>query len=228
MRKRIPYWKSLMNQIQNHDLAHKNMNDRTQQIETLIKLIELNNDDTWLDTFRSLRNGGYLPGGGAGSLNDWGPYYSGLIESVWYGKLYDILRYLFDNNLPTNKIVDFGPIKLRHLIQIIRCLKCDGKYQHPSSFENHVALDFYKRHLSDIIANKRLINILLPRKSFENEAAIEYRTWLENQYEENNIKIYDFVAAKYVCPHCRKNDFETAHDLYRISEDDGLKLVKQN
>ncbi len=206
----------------------KLVNDRTQQIKTLIKLIELNNDDTWLETFRSLRTGGYLPGGGAGSLNDWGPYYSGLIESVWYGKLYDILRYLFDNNLPTNKIVDFKIIKCRNNIQIIRCLNCNESYQHPSSFESHIALDFYERSLSEFAANGQLIDILMPRKSFESEVAIEYRNQLNNQYAAKNIKIYDFVAAKYVCPHCRKNDFETAHDLYRISEDDGLKLVKQN
>jgi hypothetical protein len=200
------------------------MNDRTQQIETLIKLIELNEDDTWLETFRSLRTGGYLPGGGAGSLNDWGPIYSGKFEAVWYGKLYDILRYLFDGELTSEGLCDFNPIKFRNNIQIIRCLDCNGSYQHPSVFESHIALDFYEQNLPVFTANERLIEILTPQKSFESEAVFEYRTSLERQYQPKNIKIYDFVLANYVCPHCGKISFEIAHDLYLISEIELFRL----
>lgn len=210
----------------------KTLTYQDQYIETLIKLIEANLDDTWLETFRSLRTGGYLPGGGAGSLNDWGPFYSDRIQGVWYGNLYDILRFLYDGNIDANCINAYKPIKHRNNMQIIRCLHCGGSYQHPSPFEAHFALDFYSRCLPQFVDNGKLTEILTPSESFENKNVIEYRNWLINRYEIKNIKIYNFVSAKYVCPHCENTDFETAHDLYKISHSDlgekRFQFIKQN
>ncbi len=199
------------------------MDERNQLIETLIKLVELNNDPTWLDDFLSLRTGGYLPGGGAGSLNDWGPYYSEFPLSVWYSKLYQILRHLFDDNLSADELANYEPVKNRNNTRVIRCLNCSGSYQHPSIFENNIALDFYSRNLPGFIKRGQLVEILMPENSFSNPQTNEYRPWLKSQYQLQNIVIYDFVAAKYACPHCEKANCETAHDLYEITP--GKKLV---
>ena len=80
------------------------MNNKEQYINPLIRLIEINEDKSWLECFIGLKTGGYLPGGGAGSLNDGGPSYSDKFKSSWYSNLYDLLRYLFDNNLPAEQI----------------------------------------------------------------------------------------------------------------------------
>jgi hypothetical protein len=208
------------------------MDDRTQQIETLIALVELNLDDTWLSEFRSLRNGGYLPGGGAGSLNDWGPYYAGEIHSTWYSNLYNILRYLFDNNLPLNQLDDCKLVKFRNNIQIIRCLYCDKSYQHPSRFESHISLDFYQKYLPVFAEKQRLPEILDAQESFERKSVLEYRNWLAAEYEIYGILVYDFVSAKYVCPHCAKAHMETEHDFYRIFAHLGTQkkfsIIKRN
>lgn len=208
------------------------MNLRSQYIETLIKLIETNQDKSWLQAFLSLRSGGYLPSGGAGSLNDWGPTYKDKIINVWYSQLYNITRYLFDNNLIPAQIDTFKPIKFRNSIRIIRCLNCGKNYQHPDVFESHIALDFYKNSFLPFANRNELIEILNPVKSFASNEIIEYRKWLSVQYDMQNIKIYDFVTAKYICPHCNKDHSETEHDLYKIisiqSGEKIFKLIKQN
>lgn len=208
------------------------MTSRQQYIETLIKLVELNEDDTWNETFRKLRTGGYLPGGGAGSLNDWGPVFSGKYRSVWYSRLYEILRFLFDNDFAATSLAEFPGIKTRHNFRIIRCLKCGGRYQHPAAFEASVALECYSGLVPGFVEEARLVEILEGSNSFDGSAAAEYREWLKTQYKNLGIRIYDFVAAKYECPHCSNRDFGTEHDLFQLSEESpgnrqfGLK--KQN
>lgn len=207
------------------------MNNRTQYIEPLIQLIEINEDKTWLPYFLALRSGGSLPGGGAGSLNDWGPYYRGRIASTWYSKLYDILRHLFDNNLSAENIDAYKLIQLKNNIQIIRCLNCNKSYQHPSSFEAHIALDFYQKNFEQLADNQLLLNLFIPEMTYQSPKTSEYRSWLTGQYELKNIKIYDFVTAKYICPHCNQEHASTEHDLYRIQDEEGLltfQLQKQN
>ncbi len=208
------------------------MDDKTQQIEALIKLIELNLDKTWLSEFRSLRDGGYLPGGGAGSLNDWGPSFRGELQHAWYSNLYEILRYLFDNALGSDKIDECNSVKFRNNIQIIRCLSCDKNYQHPTRFESHIALDFYQNHVAEFSERRLLVEILLANRSFESEKVIDYRNWLLDQYEINETKVFNFVEAKYVCPHCETADFKTEHDLYKISSQGSgskrFELFKKN
>ncbi len=194
------------------------MDDRTQYIETLIKLVEANQDKTWLPEFLSLREGGHLPGGGAGSLNDWGPVFSDEIAGVWYTDLYELLRFLFDNDFASSRLGECKKVQFRNNIQIIRCLNCGKSYQHPTRFESNVALNFFRDNLPKFAAERRLPEILNGESSIENREADEYRNWLAAQYKLNNIKIYDFVSAEYICPHCGTAEFETEHDLYRIEQ----------
>ena len=192
------------------------MDNKEQYIKPLIKVIELNEDKSWLDAFLGLRTGGYLPGGGAGSLNDWGPSYLDKIKSSWYCNLYDILRQLFDDNLPAEQSKELKLIKFRNNIRVIRCLNCNKSYQHPSAFESYIALDFYYKNFIGLAENKFLLNLFIPELTYENQKTKDFRSWLFKQYEANNIKIYDFVNNKYICPHCGKAHGETEHDLYFI------------
>jgi len=203
------------------------MDNKLQYIEPLIRLIELNEDKTWLDDFIDLRKGGYLPGGGAGSLNDWGPYYSDKIKSSWYSNLYYILRHLFDNNLPAKQIYDVKLIKFKNNIRVIRCLNCNKSYQHPSVFESYIALDFYNSNFTQLAENKLLMNLFIPELTYENQKTKEFRNWLSVQYEINKIEIYDFVNNNYICPHCSKTDGETEHDLYLIIDLEADKKLLQ-
>jgi len=203
------------------------MDNKLQYIEPLIRLIELNEDKTWLDAFIDLRSGGYLPGGGAGSLNDWGPYYSDKIISSWYSNLYNILRHLFDNNLPAEQINEVKVIKFKNNIRVIRCLNCNKSYQHPSVFESYIALDFYNNNFAQLAENKLLLNLFIPELTYENQKTKEFRSWLSGQYEINKIKIYDFVNNNYICPHCSKADGETEHDLYLITDLEADKKLLQ-
>jgi len=190
------------------------MNNKEQYINPLIRLIEINEDKSWLECFIGLKTGGYLPGGGAGSLNDWGPSYSDKFKSSWYSNLYDLLRYLFDNNLPAEQIKEFKLVKFKNNIRVIRCLSCNKSYQHPSVFESHIALEFYFNNFTSLSENKLLLNLFVPELTYEKQKTIEFSNWLTEQYEINNIKIYDFVNNKYICPHCGKDHSETEHDLY--------------
>lgn len=195
------------------------MDNKEQYIEPLIRIIELNEDKSWLDAFLGLRTGGYLPGGGAGSLNDWGPSYSDKIKNSWYSNLYNILRQLFDNNLPAEQINELKLIKFKNNIRVIRCLNCNKSYQHPSVFESYIALDFYHRNFTQLAEKKLLLNLFNPELTFDNKKTKEFRNWLSRQYEFNNIKIYNFVNNKYICPHCSKDHGETEHDLYLIKDE---------
>ncbi|WP_088656323.1 hypothetical protein [Geofilum rhodophaeum] len=194
------------------------MMDKTQYIETLIKLVELNSDETWTLTFKNLRNGGYLPGGGAGSLNDWGPSYTDKLQHDWYSHFYRIMRYLYDKNLRPESLKDFKSIANSHKIQVLRCVDCNGRYQHPSVFESHIALDFYTKRTADYYNKGQLIKILEPIESYGSPTINFYRDWLNGEYKRLGIEIYDFVRAKYVCPHCGRQHSETQHDLYKIEK----------
>lgn len=194
------------------------MNHKEPYIEPLIRLIELNADKSWLDAFLALRTGGYLPGGGAGSLNDWGPAYSDPIEHSWYANLYDLLRHLFDNNLSPEKIDEYKPIKFNYNLKIIRCLNCNKSYQHPSIFQAHLALAFYRSTFCDLAERNQLLNLFIPEKTYQSSEASAYQQWLTEQYEINNIKIYNFVSNGYICPHCGQSHAATEHDLYVVQE----------
>ena len=195
------------------------MDNKEQYIEPLIRLVEMNEDKSWLDAFLNLRSEGYLPGGGAGSLNDWGPSYSNNIKSSWYSNLYKILRKLFDNNIPAEQFNELKLIKFRNNIRVIRCINCNKSYQHPSVFESCIALDFYHKNFTQLAKNKLLLNLFIPELTYENQKTKEFRNWLSGQYEANNIKIYDFVNNKYICPHCGKDHGETEHDLYILKDE---------
>jgi hypothetical protein len=207
-------------------------NVRHQYFELLIKLIQANLDQSWLSYFLRLRGGGKLPGGGAGSLNDWGPSYGDFMTQVWYGKIYEVTKYLFHQDLEPNQVNTHQSIKFRDNIRIIRCLNCNKSYQHPSSFESHFALDFVGHHFAMFTDSGRLIEILDPSQTFSSNGVIEYRSWLLNEYLNNDIKVYDFVLENYVCPYCGKQNSDFEHDLYKITKspsgDKVFKRLKQN
>jgi hypothetical protein len=194
------------------------MIDKLQYIETLIKLIELNNDQTWTPTFRNLWTGGYLPGGGAGSLNDWGPSYTDNFQHIWYSDFYGIMRYLYDDQLRPESIAYYKPIKHNDKFRILRCVDCNGRYQHPSRFESHVAMKFYRENLVNFYNANKLIEILNPLESYECSSIKLFRDWLKSEYDRLGIKIYDFVRAEYICPHCGRQRSDTEHDLYKIEK----------
>lgn len=201
-------------------------------IETLIKLIELNSDHEWLEYFRNLRTGGSLPGGGAGSLNDWEPSYNETKTDAWYGQLYDIIRVLFDNNAIPDQIDQLTKSDDKNQIRVIRCLRCEQSYQHPGIFEQHLATRYYHNNLVFFAKGHRLTDILKPELSFNSKPVLEYRKWLLEQYAMHHITVYDFVFAGYICPHCNYVDPETKHDIYHIvstnSEDIKVRIERTN
>jgi hypothetical protein len=201
------------------------MDNKEQYIEPLIKVIEQNEDKSWLRYFLDLRVGGYLPGGGAGSLNDWSPSYLNEIKHSWYSNLYKILRHLYDNNLQANHINEIREVKLSNYIQVIRCLICNKSYQHPSVFESHIALNYFYKNFIELAEKKLLLNLFIPELTYENQESIDYRSWLIKQYETNNIKIYDFVSNKYICPHCCKEHGKTEQDNYFI-KNEGIEKME--
>ena len=194
------------------------MDYRTQYIETLIKLIELNTVQDWTSYFIGLRSGGSLPGGGAGSLNDWGSSYTDDFQDDWYSRLYRILRFLFDDGLTPARILDYKPVENNNRIQILRCLNCHGRYQHPSVFESHIAIDFYKNQFLQFCKSNKLVDILSAKESYESEPVILYRKWLKDEYDKLDIKIYNFVKSGYVCPYCNSKNCETEHDLFKLKK----------
>lgn len=205
---------------------------RNQYIETLIKLVEQNNDTVWTATFLLLRQGHPLPGGGAGSLNDWGPTYTNHFENAWYTKLYAILRFLHDQDLRPESILDYKFVKSRDKFGIIRCLMCDKSYQHPDVFESQVAYDYYATNFVQYAESGRLTSILRSENSYASAMATEFRNWLEHEYALHEIKIYDFVKNKYVCPHCGRSKAAFEHDCYICDLDTAghrrLSLHKRN
>jgi phage FluMu protein Com len=202
---------------------------RSQYVETLIDLIKKNIDHTWLPYFLKIREGGYLPGGGAGSLNDWGPMYGDLKPQVWYTVLYDILRYLFDNDLTPEYLNNSPWIKAKDKIQVIRCLNCNKSYQHPHVFEYYFANDFYAKNFQTFIDGGSLQTILDEHLSFNTPAVDDIRSWLLAEYKQNDIKVFDFISAHYRCPHCKKVRADTEHDLYKAdSSVRTFTLIKQN
>lgn len=203
---------------------------RTQYIETLIRLVELNNDDYWMDAFLKLRSGGYLPGGGAGSLNDWGPSYSGVKADAWFTTLYDIMRYLFDNDRPPEQILNIKAVQNHFKIRVIRCCACNRGYQHPSRLEAQLAVKFYRDSLPGFVREGNLLDILKPSLSFNSDTVLHYRDWLLKQYAGCGITVYDFLFANYICPHCNTIKPATEHDVYTIAKNTRgeWQLVKED
>lgn len=195
------------------------MMDREQYVETLIKLIELNRDQSWTSTFRGLRKGGSLPGGGQGSLNDWGPSYIDEFRDVWYRDLYEILRFLFDDKLSPESLRDDKRLANNDKLHILRCAYCNGRYQHPSIFESHIAKKFYNERFAEFYNSKKLVDILIPSLSYESPSIKLYRDGMKKEYQRLGIKIYDFVRGKYICGHCSLRDSGSHFsDLYMVEK----------
>lgn len=200
-------------------------------IEPLIQLIELNSDPAWLNTFYDLRKGFGLPGGGAGSLNDWGPSYRHPVEQNWYTHLYQMLRYLYDRDLPPEALDKFKTIEFRSNVRVLRCVGCQQRYQHPALFETPLALGFYANQIPFFQQSGILVEITRPEKTFFAPMTEAWRTWLVEQYKQNQIVSFDFVAAGHRCPNC-KQQAQTEHDLFFVRFPADLpaqfQLVKSN
>ncbi|EHQ26377.1 hypothetical protein Mucpa_2244 [Mucilaginibacter paludis DSM 18603] len=192
---------------------------KNQYIETLIKMIELNNDHYWLDAFLNLRRGGMLPGGGAGSLNDWGPSYSGIKADAWYGRLYTILRELFDQEQLPEYLAEPSRLVKANQTQVIRCLTCQKSHQHPAIFEAFLAVKFYNKVLPTFTTGNKLSDILKPELSFNSPDVLNYRSALLKAYAGCGITVYDFLFGDYICPHCNDLKPETVHDRYQVEND---------
>lgn len=186
--------------------------------ETLIWLIDKNDDDQWTEDFHNLRNGGSLAWGGAGSVNDWGPSYSDFYEDCWYGDLYDIIFEVFRASAGPDDVLKNVHLRDCNKSEIIRCLACRKSYQHPAIFESLIANLYYAKYLVGMIGANNLMMLVRPEYSYRSEEAVGLRNWLKGEYDKHNIKIYDFVTGKYVCPHCGAKDFKTEHDQYLIGD----------
>ena len=194
------------------------MQFRETYIEILIQLIELNEDKTWLSYFHNLRNGGYLPGGGAGSLNDWGPHYADETQDIWYTNLYTLIRFLYDNNYMPAKIDELNLVKENNQLTIIQCVNCTNRYQHPSIFESHIAIHFYHSFFINSTNELNYSALFLPKTTFNHPKVNEYRDQLNSQYELHKIKIYDFIKGQYSCPYCHILSGEINHLHYTIDK----------
>lgn len=207
------------------------MDLKTQYRETLIKLIELNVDHYWLQCFYDMRNGNLLPGGGAGSLNDWGPSYSNKFENIWFNLLYNIVRYLDDFQYIPFEIKKYADIKYRNNLAILRCKTCNQKYIHPDIFERYVALNFYSENIINLTEKGNLLEILRPINSYFSKDAINFRTKLKEEFIKNKINIYNFIENKYLCSGCGNESIYTESDLFIIIQNKSslsIGLKKQN
>lgn len=194
--------------------------------ELLIQLIEANDDKTWLKTFLNLRKGAPLPGGGAGSLEDWGPHYENAFQDVWYEDLYNLVKTMYKTQATPDYIFDYPQIRFRNNLKILRCTNCNKSYQHPNVFERHISLCFIHDNFIRLTESFSLQTLLRPEITYLNQRVIKYREWLLHQYSVNNILVHDFVKGNYVCPHCNKQHIETKHDLYiLISNADNTKKL---
>lgn len=208
---------------------NKFSNETKQQYsELLIDLVELNEDIQWLKYFRNLKLGHDLPGGGMGSLNDWGPCYKTDIENSWFNQLYRITHKLLTEKLEPEYIKDDFFIKHKNEVNILKCRHCNQKFQHPNIFENHIATFFYYKNFLKFIQQNRLKDFTNPNFSYKNFEATQLRQSLESEYEKNNIILFDFVRQKYHCSKCdKKMDFE--HIDFKIEENKNkfkLKRIK--
>lgn len=185
--------------------------------EILIKLIELNDDRTWDKVFHSLREGKNLPGGGAGSLNDWGPYYINEIENSWYPLLYDILRFLYDNRLAPSEFIKAVELKNVNQITLLKCKNCNAYRQHPRSFETQLAKLFFSKHLIEFLNEKNWPNLFLKEYSYESEFTNIYRDKLIQEYKKLNVYvgITNKINPMKHCPNC-KTDADFEHVNFKI------------
>ena len=183
--------------------------------EGLITLVEKNQDKNWMPAFIDMRNGGFLPQGGAGSLNDWGPIYLDIYQSSWYNCLYDILMELYRKRLTPAHINEHRTIKNRHTSEILMCSNCQQKFQHPNIFERLIATEHLAEHLEDLISSLSIESIFKPSNSFESDYANKYRASLNQAYKKEGILLYNFVKNKYKCPTCQQK-MDLTHIKYGI------------
>ena len=201
---------------------------KEQYSELLIELVEKNEDKQWLVYFHNLRLGHDLPGGGMGSLNDWGPSYKNDLEHAWFNLLYRITHKLLTEKLESEFIKNDYSIKHRNEVNILKCPNCGQKFQHPRIFEDQIATFYYFKNFSKFVEQNRLTDFTNPNFSFKNLEAVELRQSLESEYATNDIILFDFIKHKYICSKCDKK-MEFDHIDFKIKEKENkleLKRIK--
>jgi ribosomal protein L44E len=201
-------------------------------IDILIELVNLNTDRTWDSIFKDLRKYRDLPGGGAGSLNDWGPSYLGNFEEPWYSALYEITRFLFDNKLKPEEALNHQRTKNWNEILVIECLKCKTSRQHPHVFERQIADSFYYENLSKILETNDWRFLFNNTFTWNSEFSSSYRNNLKKVYSEKQIWIgvTDKLNPMIKCHNCgEKHLFD--HVYYQVFSEPSyvkLKFIKRS
>ncbi len=218
-------------------------------IEALISIIELNKDKYWLSAFTDLRIDKDLPGGGAGSLNDWSPQYETVEEKAWYGVLYRLLKewyipiarkayYDFFTYQKSPKIEDYNN-RIKYAISlrenesisnaenfiIAKCSECNYLSTNRYNVEKVVAKLFFAGEIEYI--EKHLSKIVLLENSIQSEKAYKLRLKLNEALIFNGVHIEDYSK---VCKNCYKETQRWANH-FKISESDNkfdLTLIAEN
>lgn len=190
-------------------------------IETLIKTVELNTDQTWTGAFHQLREDKDLPGGGMGSLNDWSPAYNSVSENAWYNLIYYLIKewYIpkalkqhyeffnyqkypvqskYENDLKYSiDLKNNESLNTYGELDVLECDNCKSKFCSQYTFELTAA----KRTFL-IQANKnanRLSSITLPENGYKSKVATEIRTKLRDLLLSNNIELLDKIRPCNKC-----------------------------
>ncbi len=190
------------------------MNEENQYCETLISLVELNQDKTWLKVFYSLRDGKHLPGGGTGSLNDWGPCYLGMKKQAWYSTLYEMIRFIVGSYELTSKLEEFKYNRLAYKNYLRKCLGCGRFHINPSITERCIAIEFYKKYIPRYIKRNCLVDIISSELSYNSNEVNKLRTLLNIELLGKKIELFNFRNSEIICPHCEENDIQIETNEY--------------
>jgi hypothetical protein len=195
--------------------------------EVLLWLVEKNEDKTWLSAFEALQNDQSLPEGGAGSLNDWGPYYKDSSEQIWYGILYDVFRMIERKEGKTNAFLKEYPFAGKNNFKVFECKLCGTKFYPPSATERYLAIVTYEEKLSDP-SNTNTSFFVDKAETMDSDLTKDRRTVLLDQLTKIPAHAFDFVKAKAGCPKCPAGIADIYHNLYQIRENGILEFMKQD
>jgi len=184
--------------------------------ETLIKLVEENQDHQWLEAFFELRNGNSLPGGGAMSLNDWGPNYIGIKKDIWYSNLYDVLRKVIKTSNIDEELKSFKFNSIHFKKYLRECPVCGLFHCHPKTIEESISIEFLSKMIPNYLGSNKLQELLDPSNSFNSDEVNFFRTELHYHLSRKGILPHNFLREIVLCPHCEQDDHEPKSDKYLI------------
>lgn len=196
-------------------------------IETLIKTVELNTDQTWTGAFHQLRENKNLPGGGMGSLNDWSPSYNSIGENAWYRLIYYLIKewYIpkalkehyeffnyqknpdqikYENDIKYSiELIENERLQMYKEIDVLECENCKTKFCSEYTFEITTAK---RTFLLQAIKNKTQIsNLTLPENGFKSIVANQIRTKLTELLSSNNVETLNKIRP---CNKCKSEEMK--------------------